>query len=68
MRLQHLQGKRRRHRGIESVAAFLQCRHADSGRDPMGGGNDPECSLNLGTRCERVRIDLGDIGFHAPAM
>ncbi len=35
--------------GVEGVAALLQRRHADGGRDPMGRGHDAEGALDLGT-------------------
>ena len=59
MRLHHLQRKRRGHRGVKGIAALFQDLHADRGGDPMGRGDDPECAFDLGTRGERVRIDIG---------
>ena len=59
MRLDHLQRERRRHRRIEGVAALLQRRHADGGRDPMRRSDDAEGAFDLGPRRERVGIDVG---------
>ena len=57
MRLDHLQGERRGHGGVEGVAALLQGRHADRGGDPVRRGDDAEGALDLRTGGERVRID-----------
>jgi hypothetical protein len=68
MRLDHLQGEGSGHRGVESIASLLKDRHADGGCDPVRGGDDTEGSFDLGPGRERIRIDLGNVGFHAPAM
>jgi hypothetical protein len=48
LRLEDLQHEPRRHAGIEGVAALLEHRHADRGRDPMRRGDDAEGSFDLG--------------------
>ena len=58
MRLDHLQREGGGDGGIEGVAAFLQRRHADGGRDPVGRGDHAERALDLGPGGERIRIDV----------
>ena len=57
MRLDHLQREGGRHRGIEGIAAVLQHRHADRGRDPVRRGDDAERAVDLGPGGEGIRID-----------
>ena len=62
MRLDHLERERGCDRGIEGVAAFFQCRHADRGRDPMRRGDDAEGAFDFRTGRERVGIDDAHAG------
>jgi hypothetical protein len=63
MRLDHLQSKGGRNPGVKGVAAFLQRRHPDRGRDPVGRGHDAEGALDLGPGRERIGIDVAGHGI-----
>ena len=62
MRFDHLQRERRRHRGIEGVAALLQRRHAHGGRDPVRRGDDAERAFDFRPRRERVGANVAHAG------
>ena len=62
MRLHHLQGEGGGAGGVERIAALLQGRHADRGRDPVGRGDDPEGALDLGAGGEGIGIDVAHRG------
>ena len=57
MRLDHLQREGGRDAGVEGVAAALQHRHADRGRDPVRRGDDAEGAVDFRTGGEAARID-----------
>ena len=58
MRLDHLQRERRRHGGVEGIAALLQRRHADRRGDPVRGRDDAERALDFWPRGERIWTDV----------
>ena len=55
--LDHLQREGGGGARVEGVAAPFQDTHADGGSDPMGGGDDPECPIDLGAGSEPAGID-----------
>ena len=63
MRLDDLQRECRRDRRVEGVAALLQHRHADCGRNPMRRRHDAERALDLRTGGKETGIDIGHAGF-----
>ena len=58
VRLDHLQREGGGDGGIEGIAAFLERRHPDRGRNPVGRRHHAESALDLGPGGERVRIDV----------